>query len=385
MKWMAYRLEWCRSGLKGCTVWPSKETVFGRCPAPRLVLCLLLDCGPIARLILQSGPINLYTLRHSPGQLVHSLKGHSSVVSCMSLLPHEKGLISGSWDGTVREWDLDTGQMVRQYPTHGAQISSLALRPYTPVSPTPSPVKFRDDEEQLDDGGGLGATVSVTVGPDFDAKGREANGTGGPSIKEKIDHADASPPATTIPSANGESSTDDPKPPGEDVEMAESEAGSLFDPLFDDEDADGETVPPSGNITTAPTPNINDMAPPAPSPPKSKPVSSGLALPGMPKPIKPEAASAVPSSAPSGNSTPLFNLPQPVASSSKTAASGIPVLSKTSFKAFSEDVFLTSSMDGQVVLVDRRVPDYESAKGGVGRLLPGDKAPPWCMSVSQTS
>jgi len=52
--------------------------------------------------VYQSGPIDLYTLRHSPGHLVHSLKGHTNVVSCMSLLPGEKGLLSGSWDGTLR-------------------------------------------------------------------------------------------------------------------------------------------------------------------------------------------------------------------------------------------------------------------------------------------
>ena len=51
---------------------------------------------------IQSGSINLYTLRHSPGHLVHSLKGHTNVVSCMSLLPDEKSLLSGSWDGTLR-------------------------------------------------------------------------------------------------------------------------------------------------------------------------------------------------------------------------------------------------------------------------------------------
>jgi hypothetical protein len=38
-------------------------------------------------------------------------------------------------------------------------------------------------------------------------------------------------------------------------------------------------------------------------------------------------------------------------------------------------------MDGQVTLIDRRV---SSRSGDVGRLLAGDKAPPWCMSVSFT-
>jgi transcriptional activator SPT8 len=33
------------------------------------------------------------------------------------------------------------------------------------------------------------------------------------------------------------------------------------------------------------------------------------------------------------------------------------------------------------LLIDRRIPDNGS-NTGVGRLKPGDKAPPWCMSVS---
>lgn len=33
---------------------------------------------------------------------MHTLKGHTNVVSCMTLLPEEKGFVSGSWDGTVR-------------------------------------------------------------------------------------------------------------------------------------------------------------------------------------------------------------------------------------------------------------------------------------------
>lgn len=49
----------------------------------------------------QSGDINLYSLRHSPGTLLTSLRGHSNVVSCMQLVD-DTSLLSGSWDGVVR-------------------------------------------------------------------------------------------------------------------------------------------------------------------------------------------------------------------------------------------------------------------------------------------
>jgi transcriptional activator SPT8 len=294
------------------------------------------------------------------------------VVSCMSLLPGEKGFLSGSWDGTVREWDLNTGQTVRSYPTHGAQISSISLRPYAPPTPTPSPEANRIDEDGETRRNGI--DFAVSVGPKFNSSNtdRESNAEAG----KEATTPKADPPA------------DAAKAPEADADVTMSQAPSPYDPLFDDDaDADGETVMPSGNVTMPTTPGINDMAPPSPpaaakvTPSKAKFNGPGLALPGAPG-VKQEN---VPSSAAaSGSSTPLFSLPQPVASSSREAAATIPVLSKDTYKAFSDDVFLTSSMDGQVVLMDRRVRDYEGSKLGVGRLMPGERAPPWCMSVSLT-
>ena len=289
----------------------------------------------------------------------------------MTLLSGEKGFLSGSWDGSVREWDLNTGSTVRQYPTHGAQISSLSLRPNGPLSPSPSPSP-RPQVQDEDGEGGTGLNVSVTVGPDFD-KPRDTNGSTDAAVLSPIKtegvsdgNADGTQGGQGDAQMEGNNTVD--------VDMAMSDPPSPYDPLFDD-DAEGETVPPSGNVTVPASPGINDMAPPASSP--LKPPSSGLALPGMngttsangiagPNGVKNEQP---PSSAgPSSATTPLFNLPQPVASSSRQAASSIPLLSATSYKSFSDDVFLTSSMDGQVVLTDRRVPDYEGSKG-VGRLL----------------
>ena len=288
------------------------------------------------------------------------------MVSCMSLLPGDKGFLSGSWDGTVREWDLNTGQTVRSYPTHGAQISSISLRPFAPPTPTPSPEASRIDEDGETEGDGIKFTV--TAGPNFSNTNDETKQGG---------------EATTTPKADSPAAA--AQADGADGDVTMSPAPSPYDPLFDDDaDADGETVLPSGNVTMPTTPGINDMAPPSPPalpqvPTKPKTNGPGLALPGASN-VKQET---IPSSAaPSGSSTPLFSLPQPVASSSREAAATIPVLSRDTYKAFSNDVFLTSSMDGQVVLMDRRVRDYEGSGLGVGRLMPGERAPPWCMSVS---
>lgn len=77
----------------------------------------------------ESGNINLCSLRHEPGQLRHVLRKHTSAVSAMVLTNDDTELISGGWDRSVHQWDLNTGQVVRSFPGHAGQISSLSLRP----------------------------------------------------------------------------------------------------------------------------------------------------------------------------------------------------------------------------------------------------------------
>ncbi|WVR07353.1 hypothetical protein IAU60_004394 [Kwoniella sp. DSM 27419] len=349
----------------------------------------------------QSGPINLHTLRHSPGHLVHSLKGHSSVVSCMTLLPSEKGFLSGSWDGTVREWDLNTGQTVRTYPTHGAQLSSIALRPFShPASPSPSP-RPAEDEDEAEDGTGAKMDVSVHVGPDFFAAGDKEDEHAADAVIPASTTATADEQAAASASAEDTVSKEEAQINGNDIEMGDDKSSGSMDSLFggdddDDLDAAGETAPPSVVPTTAPTPSAGeDTKPPSAGPGAAKPL--GLALPGQPRPLAPAPAPSTlpairePGSSnqptPSSSSAPLF-VPQsagPSARPSAGAAANIPLLSPTSYRAFSDDVLLTSSMDGQVVLIDRRVPSEEGSGLGVGRLQPGERAPPWCMSAGWLS
>lgn len=77
----------------------------------------------------QSGNINLTSLRHDPGQLRHVLRKHTSAVSAMALTSDDTELVSGGWDRSVHLWDLHTGKVVRSYPGHNGQITSLSFRP----------------------------------------------------------------------------------------------------------------------------------------------------------------------------------------------------------------------------------------------------------------
>ncbi|KAJ4290056.1 Transcription factor spt8 [Collariella sp. IMI 366227] len=80
---------------------------------------------------LESGGINLQSVRHDEGKRIHCLRenGHTNAVSVLQLAPDEKSVLSGSWDKTVLDWDLNNGQIIRKFEGIGGQISAIELRP----------------------------------------------------------------------------------------------------------------------------------------------------------------------------------------------------------------------------------------------------------------
>ncbi|KAL9538340.1 hypothetical protein MBANPS3_011008 [Mucor bainieri] len=87
----------------------------------------------------ENGSINLTSVRHEEGKCHHVLRKHSAPVSVLMITPGETGVISGSWDRSVLEWDLNTGSVVRSYDGHSSQISSAEFQPlYTPYVSTGS-------------------------------------------------------------------------------------------------------------------------------------------------------------------------------------------------------------------------------------------------------
>ncbi|KAG0128962.1 WD40-repeat-containing domain protein [Tuber indicum] len=78
---------------------------------------------------LESGGINLQSVRHDEGKIITTLRKHNSAVSVLTLANDEKSVLSGSWDGVVYDWDLNTGQSRREFPSSSGQISSVAFRP----------------------------------------------------------------------------------------------------------------------------------------------------------------------------------------------------------------------------------------------------------------
>ncbi|KJK74780.1 hypothetical protein H634G_09824 [Metarhizium anisopliae BRIP 53293] len=87
---------------------------------------------------LESGGINLQSVRHDEGKKIACLQKHTNAVSSLMLAPDEKSVLSGGWDKNIFDWDLNTGQTIRSFDGSGGQISSIELRP---ASGDPVPVE----------------------------------------------------------------------------------------------------------------------------------------------------------------------------------------------------------------------------------------------------
>lgn len=104
-----------------------------------------------------------------------------------------------------------------------------------------------------------------------------------------------------------------------------------------------------------------------------------------PPQIKPEPAAQRPAPSRSDLSLP-GSVPQsqfaPRVASNAVPRNAPPVLDPNLYASFSSDVLMTASIDGQIILWDRRA---NTPGGGVGRMFMDDKTPPWCASVRTRS
>ncbi|CAE6424944.1 unnamed protein product [Rhizoctonia solani] len=113
----------------GGDVTPAPTNVLeGGSPSP--VYCMTLHSDALWGLSgTAAGNINLFTVRHDPGRVHFVLRGHKGPTSGLALSADEKKVYSAGWDGHALEWDLNVGQIVRRYPSHGAQLVSIGIRP----------------------------------------------------------------------------------------------------------------------------------------------------------------------------------------------------------------------------------------------------------------
>lgn len=195
----------------------------------------------------------------------------------------------------------------------------------------------------------VGAGMGNSLAPSL-MVGTESEEKSASRIKEASAQED-----TTQGQDTGDVEMDDGQKDDTEENGGGSDLGSLFgdEDGEKDEDADGETVPAngttSGKADTKPVVQANDADFPFGGPPSAKNTKPPPGKPTNPFTAKPNIQ----------------------------AKQGLPTLTPTMYRQFSDDVMLVSAIDGEVALHDRRV----AGNTLVGRLESSEKTPPWCMSV----
>jgi len=241
----------------------------------------------------------------------------------------------------LQQWDLNTGQIVRKFTAHGAQLVGIAVRPtnsdYSSLSTTM--------QDLTEDSGAIhlqSAMDSIPVTQTTAESASSASETGTSADLSTATLASDNPPSTQTDITNQTTTS------MQQTQDSDTKSEMSYDPLFDEPDADG--VPDSEN-------NIQLQ--------QIHPASVPSAQAGP-------AASAIHSQTtvqPSGRTT-VSSVPVP-----KNAP---PLLDAAGCSLFSSDILMTASIDGQVILWDKRV---NSPRKGVGRLVMSEKTPPWCVSA----
>jgi len=57
------------------------------------------------------------------------LKGHSHFISDLQLSQDSKYCLTGSWDGTLRLWDIKKGCTIRRFVSHTRDVLAVAFSP----------------------------------------------------------------------------------------------------------------------------------------------------------------------------------------------------------------------------------------------------------------
>ncbi|PRT53504.1 Transcription factor SPT8 [Wickerhamiella sorbophila] len=115
---------------------------------------------------LQSGGISIVSTRYGEGNIIAYLDGHKNTVSELRLSGQETHLLSGSWDKTVKYWDLEGGKVVHTYSNMNGQVSTIAWQPVGGPLLQPDDDKsmgslFGSDEEPAEEAGNNEETTTA--------------------------------------------------------------------------------------------------------------------------------------------------------------------------------------------------------------------------------
>jgi len=302
---------------------------------------------------LDSGGINLQSVRHQEGTRIHTLRNHTSAVSVLTLSQDETSVLSGSWDKTINDWDLNTGQVKRNFETSGSQISAIEQRP---LSTLPIP----QDTETL-------PLANGTFSSNNSARPRP-NGT----LTNGIDTA-ARPPQGQEENGNedAQGSPDDSLFGDKDSLFGDGQENNPSSalPSFGDDDDEFSIAIANGLQQADDDANadldIMDMGGPVQAPQEA----SSETLKEPPAASNPQVLTNGTTDSPS--SAPTNGLPHADESTDPTPTSA----PQTEQPASSETTFVDASIDGTLRIWDRRQPNP------VARITPLRNTPPWCMNA----
>jgi transcriptional activator SPT8 len=301
---------------------------------------------------LESGGINLQSVRHEEGKRIHTLKGHRSAVSVLTLAQDEQSVLSGSWDKTINDWDLNTGQVKRKFETSGGhQIAVIEQRP---LSTLPIP----QDTETLPSSNG---TFSSNNAARPRANGSLANGTDSARAAQVKDEgnedAQGSPEDSLFgdkDSLFGDGQENNPSSAlpsfgDEDDEFSRAIANGIQQA---DEDGPGDM-------------DMMDMGGPVQAP--QEPVEETLKEPPAPA----QGETGANGTSESQSTAAVNGLPK----AEDTEKPAVSSLAQAEQPISSETTFFDATIDGTLRIWDRR------QSNPVARITPSGNTPPWCMNA----
>ncbi|GAB1733058.1 hypothetical protein NU195Hw_g2319t1 [Hortaea werneckii] len=318
---------------------------------------------------LESGGINLQTCRHKAGTRITTLKEHTSAVSVLSLSRDEKSVLSGSWDKTILDWDLNTGQTKRTFKGSGGQISAVEVRPESSV-PVPEvaadPIletngTFTSNNADRPRAGSGTMPNGLASGQMNSGGGSEADAAGSPdgSLFGENDHGSlfGEDNAGTGGNAFGD----------EDDELTAALANGLQEP-----DAPGEEDTEMGGMGAG-----GPVQPPAVSDDQAQTQGSGPLPGGDPQaPLQTDGETQPPPSNEVENANGLPVSDEPLtAPPTNTSTNATSTNNPADLPPQSESTFLSAAIDGSLRIWDRRMPLP------IATLPPSGNTPPWCTSA----
>ncbi|KAK3298722.1 SPT8-like protein [Chaetomium fimeti] len=358
---------------------------------------------------LESGGINLQSVRHDEGKRIHCLRdgGHTNAVSVLQLASDEKSVLSGSWDKTVLDWDLNTGNVIRRFEDRGGQISAIELRPLSgaPIPAEASELEVKSEtffaETKPRVNGFFQNGVTDEAGGAEHAARNGPGGTGDGAGSPEHESLFGSPAGSlfgdndTMGGGGGGAFGDDDDEFSRAMDMGLHDDANhdgldhSGDFTMGDTDMAGGPALDMSTTTEAPPPTQDGAAPAQPdshgdvsrSDTLTADTAHDMSVDFAQAPATSETTQQPPaSSAPTDQQANPAEPPRPTSSHTNGGGPSLVFTSAappphTDPTQSSTSTFLSAAIDGPIRLWDRRVPDP------VARINNRRGVPPWCMGA----